>query len=268
MLETNIILVGLGCKKNIIYKINEIEKKKVINLDPYNSNNSNTYINNKINKKTFQLPNFLKSLEQQRDYFILNVENIYECVLALFDDEYYKEEEKINKKYSNFFRIKLLTDLDEKFSDLKNKKKIREMLDNRMTVMDDIFYYFKEFFCVSIYVIKESNKSIKKYINSENQNYVLIIQIENQYYPIIGKEDNNNVRIFNDSLMIDELDIFKKASKFSEVSSEINYNILLLADVQKKAQELNIHIMKLNKKGDKEIKKTKKDLITEINLHN
>ena len=55
--------------------------------------------------------------------------------------------------------------------------------------------------------------------------------------------------------MIDELDIFKKATKFTEVSSEINYNNVLLPQIQKKAQELNINIMKLNKKGDKEIKK-------------
>jgi len=263
MLETKNILESLGCKKSIILKVNQFEKKKVINLNPYNNTNTNSYIDKKNKQKILKLPEFLKFLEIENESYILNVNSIYECVLALFDDEYYNEEDNINKKYSDYLRIKLLTDLDEKFSYLKNKNKIRSILDNKLEINDEIFYYMKDFFGVNIFVIKEDNKLIKKYSFSENNNCIFIIKIDNKYYPIIGKNNNKNIRIFNNDLT-DKYDLFKKCKVYTDIKSEINFNKLSLTEMQDYSKELNINIMKLNKKGDKEIKKTKKELISEI----
>lgn len=263
MLETKIILESLGCKKNIISKIEQFEKNKVINLNPYINNNNNNYIDDKQKQKTLQLPEFLKFMELENEFYILNLSNLYECLLALFDDEYYKEQENINKKYCNFLRIKLLTDLDERFSHLKNKNKIRSILDQKSEINDEIFYYLKEFFGMNIYVINEKSKLIKKYLYLDTNNCVFIINIENNYYPIVGKKDNENIRIYNNNFT-DKYDIFKNCNEYSDIKSEINLSKLSLLEVQNHATDLKINIMKLNKKGDKEIKKTKKELIDEI----
>lgn len=269
MLETKIILESLGCKKNIISKVSNFEKNKVINLNPYNNNNSYNYIDEKNNQKILPLPDFLKILESENEFYILNTTSIFECLLALFDDEYYKEQDNINKKYSDFLRIKLLTDLDERFSNLKNKNKVRNILDLRTEVNDELFYYLKEFFGVSIFVIKQNTKLIKKYTFDENNNCVFLIDIDSKYYPIIGKIENKNVRIFNNDFT-DKYDLFKKCKEFTDIKSEDNnnFNKLSLVEIQEKAKEYKINIMKLNKKGDKEIKKTKKELITEIESNN
>lgn len=269
MLETKIILESLGCKKNIVSKVSEFEKNKVINLNPYNKNNSYNYIDEKNNQKILSLPDFLKILESENEFYILNTSSIFESLLALFDDEYYKEHDDVNKKYADFLRIKLLTDLDERFSDLKNKNKIRNILDLRSEVNDELFYYLKEFFGVSIFVIKQNSKLIKKYTFNENNNCVFIIDNDSKYYPIIGKIDNKNVRIYNNDFT-DKYDIFKKYKEFTNIKSDEEFNLtkLSLVEIQEKAKEYKINIMKLNKKGDKEIKKTKKELITEIESNN
>lgn len=267
MLETKVILESLGCKKNIILKVENFEKNTVINLNPYNNNNTNNYINKKIKQKILELPDFLKFMEHENDFYILNVSNIFECILALFDDEYFKEQDNINKKYSDFLRIKLLTDLDERFSNLKNKNQIRSILDKKSEVNDEIFYYLKEFFGVNIYLIKEKNKLIKKYSYTENNNCVFIIQIEDNYLPIIGKVDNQSVRIYNDSFT-EKYEIFKNCNELLDVKSEIKLSKLSLLEIQNHAKDLKINIMKKNKKGDKDIKKTKKELITEIESYN
>jgi hypothetical protein len=267
MLETKVILKKLGCKKDIINKIVMIENNKVINLDPYSNNNVNNYISENIKGKILELPEFLKFLENENEFYVMNVKNIYECVLVLFDDEYFNEEEKINVKYADFLRIKLLTDLDEKFSDLKNKKKVREILDQLVDVNDEVFNYFKLYFGVNIFIINKEKKFFKKYENSQNDKCIFIIKINNNYYPIVGKKDNLNIRIFNNK-DFEKYEFFNTTNKILEVNSDINYNKYSLPELQQKAGELNIKIMKMNRKGDKEIKKTKKELINEIELQN
>lgn len=267
MLETKIILKELGFKNDILSRINQIENNKVLNLDPYNNNNVNNYIKENIKQKILDLPDFLKFLENENEFYVMNVTNIFECVLALFDDEYFKEEEEVNIKYADFLRIKLLTDLDEIFSDLKNKKKVREILDKKSIVNDEVFNYFKEFFGVNIFLINKEKKTFKKFEYKENTNCVFILNINSDYYPVIGKKDNLNIRIFNYN-DFEKYDYFKLNNKVSEVISDTNFSKYSLTELQQKAGELNIKIMKMNKKGDKEIKKTKKELITEIELHN
>ena len=213
--------------------------------------------------------NYIKILESENEFYILNTSSIFESLLALFDDEYYKEQDNINKKYADFLRIKLLTDLDERFSNLKNKNKVRNILDLRTEINDELFYYLKEFFGVSIFIIKQNTKLIKKYTYDENNNCVFIINIDSKYYPIIGKKENQNIRIYNNDF-IDKYDLFKNCKEFTDIKTEDNNNLtkLSLVEIQEKAKEYKINIMKLNKKGDKEIKKTKKELINEIESNN
>lgn len=265
MLETKIVLKELGCNNEVINKIIEIEKNKVVNLNPYNINNSSTYLKDEVKEKVFELPLFLKFMNKDYSFYILNVKNFYECILALFDDEYFEEEEKVNIKYAEYLRIRLLTDLDEKYSDLKNKKKVREILDNKASVNEEIFFYIKQYFGVNIFNIKQQNQSVKKYENLDNDNCVFIINIDNNYYPIIGKKDTKNIRLFN-LKEFEQFEFFTKINK--SINTNTDYSKLALPELQQKAEDLNIKIMKKNKKGDKEIKKTKKELILEIELQN
>jgi hypothetical protein len=269
MLDTIIILKELGCKKNIIDKFNDIQQKKVINLNPYNDNNTNSYIDEEQKDKTFKLPNFLKEFEDVMDFYIINTESLYETLLALFDDEYYNEPDEVSIKASDFFRLKLLTDLDENYSNIKNRKNLRLMLDNKITLSDDIFYYLRDYFNVNFYLIKEKDKTIKKYTIGSNNN-IFILSTNNKYYPIIGKNNNINVRLFNqDNFDINKIVILKNSIEFTEFkSSQINFKNMSLLEIQEKALDLKINIMKPNKKGDKEIKKTKNELINEIELIN
>jgi hypothetical protein len=271
MLDSKLILSELGCKKEIINKLLELEKNKVVNLNPYNTNNTNIYVKEDLKDKIFKLPSFLKDIEKEYEFFIFNVENIFECLLSIFDEDYYQEQENNNKKFSNILRIRLLTDLDEKYKNISNKKNLRSMLDEKISISTDIFYYIKEYFGVSIYLIHESTKLIKQYVYQNNNNFVFIIEINNKFYPIIGKNlDNKNLTKFNNNnFNISEYDFFNQAKQLVDSkTSEINFKNLCLTDIQEKAKCLNIKIMKLNKKGDKEIKKTKNELIYEIELVN
>ena len=268
MLETNFILNKLGCNKDLINNVKILESKKVVSIDPYNNNNNFKYITSQKDDKTFSIPDYLDNLIQGLNIYILNVKNIYESILSIISNEYLIENDDNKNKLSTTFMIKLLTDLDESYGNIKNKKNLRLMLDKKKVINDDIFYYLKEYLKSNIYLINDLNKTIKKYeLNSkvEKEINIIFLKKDNNYFPIFGKVDNQTLKTYNSDMFENEK--FKNSVILKEFSSKnTNLKSQHLKNIQDIAIKLNINIMKPNKKGDKEIKKTKNELITEISL--
>ena len=244
--------------KNVISNLDILASRKVLNLNPYKDNNLHSYIKSDIKKNnTYEVPELINN-NINYELFLLGIcsdnNNIYHCILSILDEEYITNTDNIKNKDAEFFRLKLIADLDENYSTFKYIKEINKILNNDILVNNNIFLYLSLYLSKTIYIIENNN--IFKYGDNYEKS-IILLKKEYYYFPII----NSIFKIFDSN----ELDNINKLSKLIEkISVTVSYNKMSLIQIQDIAKSKDIIITKKNKKGDKYIKKTKNDLIKEI----
>ena len=255
MLSYKTILAKLDFKENVINNMDCHISKKVLNINPYSDNNSHKYLEDTYKENnTYKISELIKT-EFNDDLFLLSLtkdNNLYHCILSIFDNEYITNTKNVQNKDSEFLRLKLISDLDENYRDINGIKEYKNILNKIILVNNKIFLYLSVYFKLSFFIVEEN----KIYKYGDKYTTAIIFYLKNNYYyPVIS----NNKKIF-------EIDKLNQIDNNSTLISKVKNNniILSLIEIQNIAKEKNINIMKKNKKGDKEIKKTKKELLNEI----
>lgn len=250
MLSYKSILTELGFKENVINNMDCHISRKVLNINPYSDNNSYKYLEN----NTYKISELIQT-EFNNDLYLLSLNkdnNLYHGILSIFDNEYITNTKQIQNKDAEFLRLKLISDLDEKYRDINGIQEYNYILNKNILVNNKIFLFLSVYFKLSFFIVEEN----KIYKYGDKYTTAIIFQKQNNfYYPVIS----NNKKIF-------EIDKLSKIDNDSTLITKIkNSNIILsLIEIQNIAKENKINIMKKNKNGNKEIKKTKKELLNEI----
>ena len=238
MLSYNEILTELGFSKNIITNLDKLSSRKVFDINPYKDNNLHTYVESDIKKNnTYEVPELINN-NFNYELFLLGVStdnnNIYHCILSILDDEYIINTDNLKNNDAEFLRLKLISDLDEKFSDFKYIIEIKKILNNEILVSNNIFLYLSLYLSNTFYIIENNN--VLKYGNDYEKS-IIFLKKENCYFPIISKK----IKIF-DSI---ELDKISNLSKLIEkINIPLSYKKMSLLQIQEIAKSKNIIIIK------------------------
>jgi hypothetical protein len=258
MLSYRELFKDLNFTDNIINNLDILSSRKVLNLNPYKDNNSNEYLKSELKSDETYNVSLTISSKLNCETYLLGIQdnnnNIYHCILSILDDEYITNTKNIQNKDAEFLRLKLISDIDEKYSNIKYIKEFKKIINNEILVNNNIFLYLSIYFKMNFYIL--DNSKLLKYGN-DYEKIIILERRESYYFPVINK----NTRYFEKS-DIEELD---KSSIFVDsIVNKNQYNTMKLSEIQNIALDKGISIVKKNKKGDKDINKTKKELIIEI----
>lgn len=209
-------------------------------------------------------------------YGFKNPESFYKSIVLQTVSDYILKSKSEKYTQAITFKREMAINLNEYYSkNLYRKLKFNKNGMTQTLLTDNLIdyptkIYMSDYIKYNIYILDIVNKTYANY-NKKYDNNLVLIFYDNTYLPVMNSNGHNyfNTKFIsnieeNFNLMMDNEHYNLVENISCESDENVNYNNLSLTDLQKLATEKQINILKPGKSG-KDIKKTKKELSTELN---